>query len=396
MCTRVFIKKEKGSALTARTMDWFERFDPNLWGFPAGVTRYAMPGDKDSYSWTSKYKSIAAAVTLRKINKVELISTTDGLNEKGLVVNTLYLSESNYGEASAADTNMSMTIWGQYMLDNYASVEEAVKGWIDLHVHIITTNIPSTTGGVGKPGSQHISLSDSDGNSAIFEYYKSDGKSRLHITTNIEIDKLDLNEEDISIHYEQDCDVMTNSPVYSQQIKLNYYWQWQWDKGMDSQADANKFAKTETLPGTCRAPDRFARVSHYLNKIDIKTAGPEAIGQAFSLIKTASVPIGYIPDSDEPNISNTLWTTVSDQNKKTYYFQSTDYPNLIWIDLEKLELNDTESVLRLDINPFATYAGNVTDQMVKTRVAQFMFYPIDNLDTVYKPEQQHHLFENKV
>jgi len=394
MCTRVFINKEKGSALTARTMDWFERFDTNLWGFPAGVTRFAMPGDEDSYSWISKYRSIATAISLGENKKPELISTTDGLNEKGLVVNTLYLSESDYGEASAGDTNMCMTIWGQYMLDNYASVEEAVQGWVDLHVHIVSTIIPSPTG-VEKPASQHISLSDSDGNSAIFEYYKSDGKSKLHITTNIDVAKLDFKEEDISIHYERDCDVMTNSPVYSQQIKLNYYWRWQWDRGIDSQADSNKSVKTETLPGTSRAPDRFARVSHYLNKIEIKTAGAEAIGQAFSLIRTASVPIGYIPDIDEPNISNTLWTTVSDQNKKIYYFQSTDYPNLIWVDLEKLELNDIESVLRLDINPYETYVGNVTDQMIKTPVSEFMFYPADNVDAGCKSDQ-HHLVENKV
>jgi penicillin V acylase-like amidase (Ntn superfamily) len=68
MCTRVFIDDGAGAMLTARNMDWFERFNTNLWAFPANVTRYAMPGNKKSYSWKSKYKSIASVIKKLLLN----------------------------------------------------------------------------------------------------------------------------------------------------------------------------------------------------------------------------------------------------------------------------------------------------------------------------------------
>jgi penicillin V acylase-like amidase (Ntn superfamily) len=389
MCTRVFIDDGAGAMLTARNMDWFERFNTNLWAFPANVTRYAMPGNKKSYSWKSKYKSIASVITLSdKEDVIELISTTDGLNDQGLVVNTLYLSESDYGKPSAGDKDICMSIWGQFMLDNYACVKDAVEGWVNLHAQIVTIIIPSDVN--SKPASQHISLSDSAGNSAIFEYYEFEDSPKLHITTNISKEEFNINGVNSPIHYHENCAIMTNSPVYDQQIKLNYYWEWQWQKeGNGSVKKANESAKTKTLPGTSRSPDRFARVSYYLENTFKSESESESeivskserdrerlvIGQAFSLINTASVPIGYVPNPDEPNISNTLWTTVSDQTNKKYYFKSTDYPNLIWVALDELDLSNANVALKLDVDPCQQYSGNVTALMTEIDSSQFEFFP---------------------
>ena len=44
------------------------------------------------------------------------VATVDGMNEKGLVANTLYLAESDYGKSVAGRPNMSIACWAQYVL----------------------------------------------------------------------------------------------------------------------------------------------------------------------------------------------------------------------------------------------------------------------------------------
>jgi choloylglycine hydrolase len=56
------------------------------------------------------------------------IATTDGINEKGLVANVLWLVESQYPKFNPKGKSKGVTIaaWAQYVLDNFATVKEAV------------------------------------------------------------------------------------------------------------------------------------------------------------------------------------------------------------------------------------------------------------------------------
>ncbi len=375
MCTRAILEnrgtfvEDQRLFLTSRNNDWNEKLNTNLWAFPAGIQRHSMP--ENGFTWQSKYKTLSACITFNnpKIDGFHQGSANDGINEKGLVVNGLWLSEAKYGQPQANEKVMSIGVWIQYMLDNYSDVEEAIKDWVQQKYRIVAFEMPSSgiSENLHKVAKAHISLSDIKGNSAIFEYYteNSNEETKLHITTNIK----DISGSNhATVHYEQDCSVMTNSPIYSQQLKLSYYWQWQWSKDHDLlTSNANESAKTHTLPGTNRAPDRFARVSFYLNNMKSATTYNEWVGQAFSLMRVASVPIGFIPNPDEPNISNTLWTTVSDHANRRYYFQSTDFPNLLWVDLNKLTLEKSDTILELPVNDAAVdnreYMGNMTETM---------------------------------
>ena len=69
----------------------------------------------NSIQWTSKYGSV--------ICSFYGVATVDGINEKGLVANTLYLVESNYGKPVANRPNMSISAWTQYVLDQHATVK---------------------------------------------------------------------------------------------------------------------------------------------------------------------------------------------------------------------------------------------------------------------------------
>lgn len=76
-------------------MDWKEDPRSNLWIFPRGMERNGQAGS-NSLKWVSKYGSV--------ITSAYDICTTDGMNEKGLVANLLWLAESEYPARDGPET----------------------------------------------------------------------------------------------------------------------------------------------------------------------------------------------------------------------------------------------------------------------------------------------------
>ena len=85
-CTRVVYKGPENTVLTGRSMDFSMEIPANQWVFPRGIKRSGEVGN-NSIEWVSKYGSLAVSSWD--------ISTTDGMNEKGLVANLLWLVESS-------------------------------------------------------------------------------------------------------------------------------------------------------------------------------------------------------------------------------------------------------------------------------------------------------------
>ena len=242
-CTRFVYQGGAGQVVTGRTMDWKEDIGTNLWVFPKGMARTGETG-ANSITWTSKYGSVIASGYD--------IATTDGLNEVGLVANVLWLVESEYPEYDGKSPGLAISAWAQFVLDNYGTVAEAVEGLRAEPFTIVAAKVP----GSEMLATVHLSLSDKSGDSAIVEYI---GGKQV-------------------IHHSRDYQVMTNSPVFEQQLALNAYWK--------------EIGGTVMLPGTNRAADRFARASFYVNAIP-KTDDPvETIASAFSVIRNVSVPFG--------------------------------------------------------------------------------------------------------
>lgn len=118
-CTRVVYQGVNNMIITGRTMDWKEDTRSNLWIFPRGMERNGEVG-KDPMRWKSKYGSV--------VTSAYDICSTDGMNEKGLVANLLWLAESTYPQWNGERPALSIAAWVQYMLDNFATVDEAVAG----------------------------------------------------------------------------------------------------------------------------------------------------------------------------------------------------------------------------------------------------------------------------
>jgi penicillin V acylase-like amidase (Ntn superfamily) len=324
-CTRFVYLGANDQVITARSMDWKVDVGTNLWVFPRGMKRSGEAGP-NSIQWTSKYGSVIASAYD--------VSTTDGMNEAGLVANVLWLVESSYPKYDGKTPGLSLAAWAQYVLDNFATVQEAVDALAKQPFTIVTANVP----GEQRLATLHLSLSDSSGDCAIVEYI--DGKQ--------------------VIHHSRSYQVMTNSPIFTEQLALNEYWK--------------QIGGTVMLPGTNRSSDRFARASFYVNAIPKSENPVEAIASVFSVIRNVSVPFG-ITTPDQPNISSTRWRTVADHKRKLYFFESALTPNIFWVDLTKLDFSaSTGKVMKLDLGPNQThiYSGVADDQFKETKPFKFL------------------------
>jgi len=162
-CTRVVYLGEDGTVITGRSMDWAEDMSTNLWVFPRGMKRDGA-GGPTSPKWTAKFGSLIASGYD--------VGTADGINEQGLVANVLYLAESDYGKSDGKPP-LSISLWAQYVLDNFATVAEAVAALRKEPFQVIAPIRPN-----GLPAQLHLSLSDATGDSAIFEHLG--GKLVIH------------------------------------------------------------------------------------------------------------------------------------------------------------------------------------------------------------------------
>ena len=321
-CTRVVYQGNKDMVITGRTMDWKEDTRSNIWIFPRGMERNGEVG-KDPMRWKSKYGSV--------VTSAYDICSTAGMNEKGLVANLLWLAESSYPQWNGEKPALSIAAWVQYMLDNFATVSEAVSEIEKNTFDVVSDMMPDGT----RMATLHLSISDATGDNAIFEYI--DGK--------------------LNIHHNRSYQVMTNSPVFDQQLALDDYWK--------------TIGGTTFLPGTNRAADRFVRASFYINAIPKTEDTRTALASVFSVIRNTSVPFG-ISTPDQPNISSTRWRTVSDQKDKVYYFESTLYPNVFWVDFKDVDFSEKASVKKLNLLDGKTYAGNTAKDFVTTKPFQFL------------------------
>lgn len=324
-CTRVVYHGPDGRNITGRNMDFKDPMISNFWVFPRGMKRHGAAGPR-SVEWTSKYGSLA-------ISGYE-ISTVDGMNEAGLNASLLWLNATEFPKDDGVTPRMSLSIWAQFYLDQFATVAEAVDYSRANVIEVVSGEVP------GRPGSLaplHLTLSDSSGDSAIFEWI--DGK--------------------LSIHHDRAYQVVTNDPAFDGHLANQKYW---------SVVDSLNF-----LPGSGRSEDRFVRAGFYINAVTKSDDPRIAAAAVFSVIRNASVPYGVsLPDA--PNLSTTRWRVVADQKSMLFYGESATSPNVFWVDMKKLDFSEGAEVrtLELGVDMGRILAGEASSQFVPAKPFEFM------------------------
>ena len=315
-CSRVVLQGSDSLTVVGRTLDWRTPIPTNLYVFPRGVQKQAMPTG-NTYRWRAKYASVVAVSYDGGV--------TEGMNERGLVMNALFCKGSIY-RASAGGTMpvMSLALFVSYFLDNFATVDE-VDEWLGKNEFAIYGQDFDQ----GTAAALHWALTDRSGKTLIMEFQN--GKLDTYVSA--------------------DYRVLTNDPPFEQMLAINRYWQ--------------QVGGANMMPGTVRSADRFARASFFIDSVPKNVTAERAAAEVLSVLGTVSVPLGYELE-DAPNLSSTQWRSVADAKNCRYYFGFTTEFSMFWIDLASLDIKSGASVLKLDTSVQRNLSGCVNDKLVKS------------------------------
>jgi penicillin V acylase-like amidase (Ntn superfamily) len=313
-CSRIMWVGADGHVLVGRNIDWFEDMKVNAWVFPRGIERDGLVSG-NSVKWTSKYGSISSTVYEK--------GPIEAVNEKGLGAALLYLSESDFGKRDETRPGLSLYVWVQFFVDNFATVDEAVKYLQSNDLQIVELKIVNDI-----PGLVHMALGDPTGDNAIIEFL--DGK--------------------VTIHHGKEFQVMTNDPSY--------------DKQLAYMKNFDVFGGNKPLPGSHEPDDRFVRAAYYTAHLPINPANDnEAMAGVRSVLKNIAQPYGT-SDPKRPNVSHTFLSTIMDLTKNIYYLDFARNSSLLWIKLGEINFSKGTPIKKLDLINNPNYTGDVTDKFV--------------------------------
>ncbi|MCM1521736.1 MAG: linear amide C-N hydrolase [Muribaculaceae bacterium] len=321
-CTRVLYVGNDSLRIVGRSLDWKNPIPTNLYVYPRGMEKkgHSLPG---AVEWTSKYGAVYAVGYDGGV--------TEGMNEKGLVVNGLFCKGTVYENDSTTNRPpMSLAMFPAWILDLCATTPEAVE-LLEKH----DFNITGATFDGGTVSALHWGITDAAGRSVILEFD--------HGT--------------VKLYEGQDIPVLTNDPTYPQITAINEYW----------------VAKggTHTLPGTVSSPDRFVRGYFFDNHVE-KT-GDAALG--FSIIRSimANVSVPFTYTSGDANLSATQWRSYANIRDLRYYFDVVTNDGIFYIDLGKCDLRKGAPVMKIDVAKSIDYVGDANRHLFRTEPFKPMY-----------------------
>lgn len=299
--------------IVGRSLDWKTPIPTNIYVYPRGMAKTGsdQPG---AVKWTSKYGAVYAVGYDSGI--------TEGMNERGLVVNSLFCKGTVYvNDSTIGRPPMSMAMFVGWILDMNATTAEACAV---LEKHDFTISAAAFDGGTA--ATLHWGITDATGDCAIVEF--DHGK--------------------INIYRMHDMPAMANDPTFPQMTAINNFWE-----GVGG---------VNMLPGTVKSPDRYVRGYFFSNNVAKTTDYVQALAIARSLMANVSVPYHYTVDG-EPNVSSTQWRSYSDINRLRYYFDIVTNEGIFYVDLTRCDLRKGAPVLKLDTSKTSTLAGDARSHL---------------------------------
>jgi len=309
-CTRVLWNNNKRGVFVGRTMDFPVSTQPVLTVLPRGVAHDggvlagAVIDKVNPARWTSKYGSIVVSALG--------VGTADGMNEKGVAMHLLYFVPADFGERDPKLQGLQAAMWGQYVLDNAASVAEGLA--------LLEGIQPLMVEHHGIKATVHLALDDATGDSAIIEYTPGGKKT---------------------VYHNRDYHIMTNDPSYDQQLAYR------------ATFNFDNATRETPIPGNTDGKDRFIRADYYRQWLPEPKDTREAIAGILAIARNASVPFGA-PNRAPGSLYNTEYRVALDLTNRRYYFEMSNSPSLLWMDLSSFNLNKGAPVLLLRACPEKT------------------------------------------
>lgn len=224
---------------------------------------------RPAMSWKAKYGSVT-------FNQYGVGHPIGGMNERGLVVETMWVKTARYPADNHAPA-VGVLDWVQYQLDRHATVEEVLGHLRDM---VIASKIPV-----------HFHVADTTGASAIIEFI--DGK--LITRTG--------DDEPVRI--------LTNSPY---QVSLDYLF------------TCSGFGGTAS-PTTSSSLDRFARAAALVR--DAPTDGG----------KRNLIEYGFHVLEQVAQEKLTQWSVIYDLRRRRIYFRTQSHRNIKYVDVRPIDFS---------------------------------------------------------
>lgn len=257
------------------------------------VVKFGMMPDQATM-WKSKYGSVT-------FNQYGREFPMGGMNEAGLVVEQMWLNETQYPEPDGR-ASLNLLQWVQYQLDTAATVAEVLASDRDVR---ITTLCGAKC---------HFLVGDRRGNCATIEFL--DGKLVSHTGKSLP------------------ATVLTNNTYEASTAYLKQH---------------VGFGGNKPIEHTRRSPDRFVCAADRLRLYDPGRSG-NVVDYAFGVLE-------HVAQGDA-----TKWSIVYDIANQRIHFRTHAATERRFIDLKKLDFSCETDVMILDVNQ--QLAGDATDDLV--------------------------------
>lgn len=315
-CTRVCYHGADSTFVVGRSLDWKTPIPTNLYVYPAGITKQGSdkPG---AVTWTSRYGAVYAVGYDGGV--------TEGMNEKGLVINGLFCKGTVYNNPSTLNrAPMSLAMFVAWLLDLNETTDQVVEVLRKHEFSISGADFDN-----GTSSTLHWGVTDASGKSVIFEF----------------------DHGDIKIYDMGDIRAMTNDPQWPDMLAIIAYW--------------DKIGGRNMLPGTVSSPDRCVRANYFAHHVGA-TADPDlAVSITRSILVNSCVPYTYLIEG-EPNVSSTQWRSYADLRNRRYFFDIVTNMGYYYIDLTKCDLRKGAPVMKLDTGKETQLVGDATKALRKS------------------------------
>ncbi|MDH5467335.1 MAG: linear amide C-N hydrolase [Candidatus Aminicenantes bacterium] len=220
-------------------------------------TALLMPPERPA-RWVSKYGSLT-------FNQIGKEFPYGGMNEKGLVVEMMWLEDTRYPEPDERPALMEVQ-WIQYQLDNFSTVEEVLQSQSRIRISQTKSKL-------------HYLVCDRSGNAATIEFI--DGECVTHSGQDLPVEAL------------------TNDTYDSCLELFKAYQDFDWEKKVDHT--------------TLRSRDRFVKIARRIEDLKSEDIRP-SVEYAFDIL--SSVGVGKVGQH------RTAWSIVYDIKNLQIHFKT--------------------------------------------------------------------------
>lgn len=291
-CTDLQMQAESGGCVIGRTMDFDRPLHSALAIYPRGERRTSVkPNGQKGLSWRSRY----AYAGMNELGNRQMIS--DGINEKGLALEDLWLAETQYNQVSDQDDRVLLLYdLPAWLLGNCASVAEVkrqlplIKIWANKIA--VLHSVPPL----------HFAIHDASGANIVVEF---------------------LNHQTVIL--DNPVGALTNSPPFAWQLThLSQY-------AALTRQNPPKSAESPIAPGSglIGMPGDYSPVSRFVRGATLlRVAGKasdssQAVLRMSHLLNAFDVPYDAIKDSEAhyPGGDYTQWSIVKDVTRQLVWIR---------------------------------------------------------------------------